>query len=289
MNKIGIHFGYWNRNWDTDFISCINRAAKVGLDILEVAPGPFLIMSKEKRKEIKEAAKSQGIELTYSVGLGHEYDLASENVAIRQNGIKHTKEIMRLMGEMESTIYSGINYSAWNKSFNYGIEDKEAYFERAALSLKEIMVVAEEYNINYCLEVVNRFEQYLLNTAVEGVKLVEMVDSPNIKILLDTFHMNIEENSFEEAIRTASKYLGHVHIGEANRRLPCEGRMPWDSIICTLKEIGYKNALVMEPFIKMGGEVGRDIKVWRDLSNGANECRMDELVRESIAFIKNKI
>lgn len=80
--------------------------------------------------------------------------------------------------------------------------------------------MAEEYDINYCLEIVNRYEQYLLNTAAEGVDFVRELDSPKIKLLLDCFHMNIEEDSFSEAIKTAGELLGHFHIGECNRKVP---------------------------------------------------------------------
>lgn len=286
MNKIGIHFGYWNRDWNTDFPACIKRASEVGLDILEIAPAPLFEMSEAKRKEIRQASLDYGIELTYSVGLGLEYDIASEDDTVRKNGIHYSTETMKLIGEMGGHTYSGINYSSWNKTFAYGIENKDAYFERSAQSLKQIMKVAETYDIKYCMEVVNRFEQYLLNTAEEAVKLAQMVNHPNLKLLLDTFHMNIEETSFVEAIHTAAPYLGHFHIGEANRRPPCAGRMPWDSISGALKGIGYEQALVMEPFLKMGGEVGRDIKIWRDLSKGADDAEMDEMIRMSVSFVK---
>jgi D-psicose/D-tagatose/L-ribulose 3-epimerase len=289
MNKIGVHFGYWNRNWNVDYTDTIKRAATLNLDILEIAPGPLLEISKEKRYDIRETAKECGIELTYSIGLGREYDIACEDENTRQNGLQYSKKILEVIGEMDGHTYSGINYSSWNKTFNYGVECKEAYFERSAKSLQELMKLAKEHNIMYCFESVNRFEQYLINTAAEAVKLVEMVDHPNAKILLDTFHMNIEETSFVDAIKTAGKYLGHVHVGEANRRPPCEGRMPWEAITGALKDINYQNAIVMEPFVKMGGEVGRDIKVWRDISKGADENKMDQEIREAILFINNKM
>ena len=111
----------------------------------------------------------------------------------------------------------------------------------------------------------NRFENHVLNTAEEGVAFVREVGKPNVKVHLDTFHMNIEEDSFGEAIRTAGPLLGHFHTGENNRRVPGKGRLPWHEIGTALREIGYDGAVVMEPFVKMGGGVGSDIKVWRDL------------------------
>ena len=158
--------------------------------------------------------------------------------------------------------------------------------ERSLQSLSEIAPVAEEYGISYCLEVVNRFEQCILNTAAEGRAFVEELGSPSVKLLLDTFHMNIEEDDIAEAIRSARGVLGHFHMGECNRKTPGTGRMPWGPIFQALKDIGYTGAVVMEPFLKTGGQVGKDIRVFRDVSNGADEAEMDDRAARSAAFVK---
>jgi D-psicose/D-tagatose/L-ribulose 3-epimerase len=137
------------------------------------------------------------------------------------------------------------------------------------------------------MEALNRFEGYLLNTAEEAVAYVKAVGRDNVKVMLDTFHMNIEEESFSAAIHAAGSYLGHFHIGEPNRRPPHEGgRMDWAGIAGALREIGYQGTVVMEPFVLMGGQVGSDIKVWRDLSGNGGEKELDEEARKSAAFIR---
>ena len=130
----------------------------------------------------------------------------------------------------------------------------------------------------------NRFENHVLNTAEEGVAFVREVGKHNVKVMLDTFHMNIEEDSFGKAIRIAGPLLGHFHTGENNRRVPGKGGLPWHEIGTALREIGYSGAVVMEPFVKMGGQVGSDIRVWRDLSDNADEAQMDEAARQALAF-----
>jgi D-psicose/D-tagatose/L-ribulose 3-epimerase len=131
--------------------------------------------------------------------------------------------------------------------------------------MREVMKKVEDCGVYFNVEVVNRFEQYLLNTCEEALEYVKAVGSPNCKILLDTFHMNIEEDSFTGAIERAGSYLGHMHIGETNRRAPGCGKMAWDEIFQALKKIGYSGAIVMEPFLIPGGEIGRDIKIYRSL------------------------
>ena len=91
------------------------------------------------------------------------------------------------------------------------------------------------------------------------------------KVMLDTFHMNIEEDSLLNAIRKSGKLLGHFHVGEANRRCPyAGGRVDWAAIGGVLREIGYDKCVVMEPFVRMGGQVGHDVSLRRDLSYGVS-------------------
>ena len=153
----------------------------------------------------------------------------------------------------------------------------------------EIAKVAEDCGVNFCLEVLNRFENHMLNTAEEGVEFVKQVGHPSVKVMLDTFHMNIEEESIGGAIRTAGPYLGHFHTGECNRMVPGKGRIPWREVGEALRGIGYCGGVVMEPFVRMGGTVGSDIKVWRDISHGAAEDKLDEDARESLNFSRYMI
>lgn len=130
----------------------------------------------------------------------------------------------------------------------------------------------------------NRFEGYLLNTAAEGVAFCEEVGLPNVKLLLDTFHMNIEEDSFYDAIVTAGARLRRLHTGETNRKVPGKGRIPWREIGDALAKIGFDGDVVMEPFVKQGGTIGSEIKVWRDLSDNADEAKMDADAKNALLF-----
>jgi len=118
------------------------------------------------------------------------------------------------------------------------------------------------------------------------VRFCNEVDRKSVRLLLDTFHMNIEEDNIPDAIRRAGDLLAHVHVGEGNRKLPGMGSLDWKAIGKALNDIGYDGMVVMEPFMKTGGSVGRDIKVWRDLSGGADEAQMDKYIKDSLTFLK---
>ena len=130
----------------------------------------------------------------------------------------------------------------------------------------------------------NRFEGYLLNTCAEAVQFVDQVGLPNVHVMLDTFHMNIEEDDMAAAIRLAGKRLGHFHTGECNRRVPGKGRMPWREIGQALREIGYDGNVCMEPFVKMGGQVGQDIRIWHNMYDDLSEARLDRDAADAVRF-----
>lgn len=149
--------------------------------------------------------------------------------------------------------------------------------------MKEAVRAAKHNHVTFNLEVVNWFEQYLLNTAAEAVAYVDAVGSPNVRILLDTFHLNIEEDFVGQAIRLAGDKPGHFHVGENNRMPPGYGHIPWTEIGAALRDIGYTGDVVMEPFVSPGGQVGSDIRVYRDLGEGMD---LDEEVRKALLFMR---
>jgi D-psicose/D-tagatose/L-ribulose 3-epimerase len=152
--------------------------------------------------------------------------------------------------------------------------------------MKEVIKLAEDLDIYCNVEVINRYEQFMLNTCKEALEYVYAVDSPNIKIHLDTYHMNIEEDCFDKAIVIAGEKLGHFHVGENNRRLPGKGHLPWDEIFNGLREIKYKGNIVIEPFIQHEGDVARSIKLWRDIKKDEDLC---EEAKKSLKFLKEKL
>ena len=286
MNKIGIYYAFWINDWNVDFHEYVDKVADLGFDILEVNAGTVANMTSDERKKLKAHADSKKIDLTYCIGLTHEFDIASADDATRKGGIEFLKKQARSVGEIGGGKVSGIIYSSWPATMPEGETDKRPYLDRSIASMKEAIKAAEENDVIFNVEVVNRFEQYLLNTAEEAVEYVKRVGSPNVKILLDTFHMNIEEDTISKAIETAGGYLGHVHIGENNRKPPGYGHIPWEELASALKRINYQGAIVMEPFLIPGGQVGRDIKVWRDMSVGVD---LDEEARKAVTFIRKKL
>ena len=283
MNKIGIYYAYWTHDWDADFHPFIDRVAGLGFDVLEVNAGTVAEMASEERRSLKAHADEKNLALSYCIGLPHQYDVASLDSSTHKQGVAYLQRLAGAIGEMGGGELGGIIYGAWPANLPAGQGDKRPYVERSIAGMREAIKAAQDNGVNFNVEVVNRFEQFILNTCAEAVEYVEAVDSPNAGILLDTFHMNIEENFIGEAILRAGDRLRHFHIGENNRKPPGYGHIPWTEVSAALRKIDYPGYVVMEPFLMPGGEVGRDIRVYRDLSRDMN---LDEEARKALSFMR---
>ena len=116
---------------------------------------------------------------------------------------------------------------------------------------------------------------------------INLINTHNVGVMLDTFHMNIEEDNIAAAIRKAGDRLYHFHIGEGNRKVPGKGMLPWNEIGQALRDINYQHAAVMEPFVMQGGTVGHDIKIWRDIIGNCSEVTLDMDAQSALHFVKH--
>ena len=281
--KFGIYYSYWEQEWSADCLKYVEKVAKLGFDVIEIAAQHLNTYSPAHIAEVARAARDNGIAITAGLGPSVEKNLSSADPAIRKAGRAFFEQTLVNLNKLDIRLIGGALYSYWPIDYSKPV-DKAGDRARGIEGIAGLADFAANLGVDLCLEVLNRFENHVLNTAEEGVAFVREVGKPNVKVMLDTFHMNIEEDSFGQAIRAAGPLLGHFHTGEANRRVPGKGRLPWHEIGAALREIGYDGAVVMEPFVKMGGRVGSDIKVWRDLSDNADEAQMDEAARQSLQF-----
>ena len=284
--KYGIYFAYWEKEWNADQKSYISKVKKLGFDILEISCAMLKNISREELVEMRDMARAEGVTLTAGYGPGPSENLASSDEAVVKNAVAFYTDILKKLEILDIHTLGGGIYSYWPVDYTKPI-DKEGDWKRSVKNVRTVGKIAQECGVDYCLEVLNRFEGYLLNTCAECRQFVEEVDVPAVKIMLDTFHMNIEEDSMTEAILLAGDRLGHFHVGENNRRLPGKGNLPWYQIGSALRAIGYDKNVVMEPFVKSGVKVGSDIKIWRDLSMGAATEQLDRDAAASVAFLRN--
>lgn len=284
--KYGIYYAYWETEWGGDFLPYIKKVKDLGFDILEVACGDFAALPMDYFKQLKKEADQHGIMLTGGYGPRPEHNIASQDPKVAEQAFAFYENIFPKMQAAGIDSIGGALYSYWPVDYSQEIT-KEKDYGYSIEGMKRLADLAAQYGISLYMEVLNRFEGYLLNEAKEACDYVDAVDRDNVKVMLDTFHMNIEEDDFIDAIYLTGSRLGELHVGEANRKPPRPGRMPWAEIGSALRAVGFNGKVVMEPFVRMGGQVGRDIKMWRDLSGNAGIPGLDAAAAESVAFLRS--
>ncbi len=138
-----------------------------------------------------------------------------------------------------------------------------------------------QYEIVLAIEPLNRYQTYFLNTLADAVALCEAVDHPNIGILFDVFHANIEEKNIPNAVRSAKRHLKHIHVCENDRGIPGTGHIPWDSLFGTLQELHYDRWVVIESFNFKNEELAARTFTWRNLAP-----MPEAIAYEGLAFLK---
>jgi D-psicose/D-tagatose/L-ribulose 3-epimerase len=287
MRTFGIHLSFWQTSWRDDLNPLIYRAHQAGFDIAEF---PLLFPDELDFKRLRATLDELGMGASASTGLSPVTDITSPDAAIRSAGMAFLRQCMVGASRLGSSILAGLTYSPWGV---FPEDDWSARRRQCIASLKEAAKMAGDHGITLCLEVVNRFEGYLLNTAAQGLTLLAEVNSEYVKLQLDTFHMNIEEDNLGAAIRLAGGALRHLHCVENNRKIPGNGHIPWGEVAAALQAINFKGYIGTEAFVNPAGEVGRGLFLWRPLAGSAqvvHPMTLDELDREAAqaaAFMKS--
>lgn len=279
--KHGIYYAYWEKEWAADYLPYVDRVARLGFDVLEIGGSPLPDYAVHELKTLRATADTAGIELTVGYGPAPHHDVG--NPQTRAGALEWYKRLFCAMEQLGSTMLGGALYSHWPVDYTRPINKQEDW-KHAVEGIRQLSAAAREYGVQLNMESLNRFENHLINTAEECVRFVAETGCDNVWVMLDTFHMNIEETGISAAIRCAGNKLGHFHTGECNRMVPGKGRTPWREIGEALREIGYDKRVVMEPFVNMGGQVGQDIKVWRPMCGDITETQLDQDARDALVF-----
>ena len=282
--KKGIHFLFGAKDGVTDFPAVIDRFAALGFDCVELPPEPFLEDGEAKR--IVSYAAERGVEVVFSCGFSAEYDMASDDPEVRQNGVRHMERILSVMDGAGIRLLGGTCQTKWPslRTAPLSEEEKRAITARTVEVFAKAVSTIGDRGIEIAIEPLNRFEGFLINTAAEGVAFCEMVGNDNVGLMLDNFHLSMEEDSFTGAVHTAGKRLKHLHLAENNRRLPGMGQFPWDDYFAALRDIGYAGRLDIESIMTPGGGIAASVALWRSFTDAPEE----QLLRDALDFLREK-
>lgn len=260
---------------DTQFFK---YAREIGFEVFEVCVEDPAQLSAEP---LIEAANGAGLQISVCGAFGPDRDVSHEEPDKRAQGLRYLKGCIDLAADVGSPHVAGPMYSATGKARLLSAEQREQQRTWAAESLREAADYAGERGVRLAMEPLNRFETDLVNTVEQGLDLCDRIGRANVGLLLDTFHMNIEEKSFTEAMTRAGDRLFHMQVAENDRGTPGSGHVPWDEVFRALDAVGYNGSVVIESFLPTVAEIARAVSLWRPVAPS-----MDALARDGHAFIR---
>jgi D-psicose/D-tagatose/L-ribulose 3-epimerase len=275
--KYGVNLMVWTTHIGKQHDSLLSRIREWGFDGVE------LFLSAEEPADItsvKRMLDRCGLERTSCSVLPREGHLVSADPDVRARGIDYLKRCVERTVELGAHLLCGPLYAALGVMT--GSRRTQDEWKRAVEGLRVVGHRAEQLGVTLCLEPLNRFETYFLNTLEDASQLIHEIGDPNIRIHFDTFHANIEEKKPAVALRSAAKDLGHVHISENDRGIPGTGHVDWHGILSVLREVGYDGWLTIESFAQPEPELAAAASIWRDLAPSG-----DDLAVRGLKFLRS--
>ncbi len=258
--KFAIHLSTYQKSYNEDLVPLVEQAAKTGYKAVEI---PVLSELCFNPAELKAVADFWGMDILCSTGLSPETDVSSTDAKIRQKGIDYMKERMDIAYKLNSKQFTGVTYSPWGVLQSKG--NGKQNIENSINSIQIIADYAKSADVLMGLEILNRYEGYMINTVAEGLDFIKKVDRDNVKLHFDTFHAHIEENDIYEAIKLGASEIIHVHFCDNTRGAPLTGQVHWDKVIKGLTEINYDRYVSIENFVNTNCEVGDSAMIWRQV------------------------
>ena len=275
---IGIEVFYFLDRWSDDQASVFGKVAAAGYDGAEIS---FVAGRDIDTRRISRAAAAAEIDIVCSTGLTRELDISSPIAEVREAGKLHLHRCLDAAAELGSPVLGGVTYAPW---MFLPDGDLSEHRKRSADCLHAVADEAADLGVDICLEVVNRFEASLFNTVADCLVFIDAIDHQSVKVEVDTFHMNMEEDDLAAAVRHAGGRLGHVQVAANNRRAPQFGHIDWAAFRAALDSIGYDRWVVFETFPNPAVETGRTTHAWRSLADD-----LDIEARDAAEFMKQSI
>lgn len=276
--KLAVSTWLWTSPFTTETVSLFPKIKSMGYDAVEI---PVEYPEKINANKVKEALKENGLAGIVCGAFGATRDLTHDDPAVHNTCFEYIRQCFELCNAWDAKFLAGPMYSAVGKARMVPPEQRKIEWDRAVMNLRKVCQQAEHYGLMIALEPLNRFESDLINTSADVMRLIKDINHSAAKVLLDGFHMSIEERDLEQAIVTAGDKLVHVQVSENYRGAPGSGQTPWQSFKKGIERIQYKGYVSIESFTPEIKELAGAVCIWKNLANS-----QDEFASEGIDFLR---
>ncbi|MCW8197574.1 sugar phosphate isomerase/epimerase [Verminephrobacter aporrectodeae subsp. tuberculatae] len=262
MNPLGIHALVWAGDLGPESTRrVISQTRRAGYDLIELSLHGSQLMDLALTRDLLQ---EHGLQVGCSRGLTFAADVSSEDPHVVARGVALLEEGVSITHALGGHYFGGILYGAMAK---YAHPCTMQGRRNAVAAVKRVAAFAGERGVTLGLEVVNRYESNLLNTATQALAMIDAVGAPNVKVHLDTYHMNIEEVDFMQPVLACREQLGYVHIGESHRGYLGSGTIDFAQFFKALALIDYQGVVTFESFSStvVNEELSNALAIWRNL------------------------
>lgn len=280
---LDIRFGASTWLWTSPFHTGIadelfRKVASMGFDAVEIAvEDPGLIDA----GAVAEALQRHGLKALVCGAFGPDRDLAHEDPAVHRHCLDYISRCLDICTALGAGFLGGPMYSAVGKARMVPAEQRLREWNLAVDNLRTACGMASDRGLRLAIEPLNRFESDMVNTCADAIRMIDQVGHPAAGILLDAFHMNIEEPDVRAAITEAGDRLLHLQVADNYRGTPGTGQVRWDDYRQGLQDIGYRGAVSIESFTTDNRSLAGAVCFWRPMAES-----QDRLASEGLAFLR---
>jgi D-psicose/D-tagatose/L-ribulose 3-epimerase len=276
--KLGVSTWLWTSPFTSATVDLFPKIRSMGYDVVEIpVEYPDLIDG----LTVKNALEESGLQAVVCGAFGPSRDLTNEDPAVHKTCFDYIQKCFNLCNSWSASFLAGPMYSSVGKARMVPADQRKKEWDRAVANLRRVCEMARANGLMIALEPLNRFESDLVNTAEDVLRLISDINHPAAKVLLDGFHMSIEEKDIEKAITLTGDKLIHVQVSENHRGIPGSGQTNWQSFRRGLANIGYQGAVCIESFTPDIKELAGAVCIWKNLADS-----QDGFAEEGIAFLK---
>jgi D-psicose/D-tagatose/L-ribulose 3-epimerase len=271
--KVGFNMLLWTTHVSEEHLPHLEMLKKVGYDGVEI---PVFEGDTAHFQKIGKAIKDNGLACTsVTVIPDEQHNPISADAKSRKGAVEYLKWAIDCSEALGSDVLCGPFYQPLGAFTGRGPSEEEK--QRAVEVHRKAGELAAKANVTLAVEFLNRFECYFLNTMADVVDHVKRVNHPNVGVLFDTFHANIEEKDPVGCISERVDAIKHVHISENDRGTPGKGHIDWPGTFRALRSGGYDRWLVIEAFGRALPDLAAATRVWRDFFPSREEVYTDGL------------
>lgn len=278
---IGCHGLVWTGTFDEQgFDLAVGKSIDAGFTLLEI---PLLDPDAFDLGAAKRSLAKRPIAISASLGQSEDTDISGEDPDQVAAGERKLMTALEILSELDAEYFVGVLHSQLTK---YQAPATARGRQNSIEVLRRVAERAQQLGIRLGLEVVNRYETNLFNTARAALSYLDELGHPNVGVHLDTYHMNIEESDLFGPVLACGDRLSYVHIGESHRGYLGSGTVDFDSFFRALALIGYQGPIAFESFSTavVSPQLSRSLAVWRNLWRDS-----DDLGAHANRFIRDKL